>query len=117
MKETFTFNPVGVTFEGRQTILQELEDIYIQSGKCWLVSLVTEPENKFDKNAIAVYIDYKEGVKIGYIEKELTADYRALIPYIINMHTLSIGKNAEGILGISIFVEIDDSILNKINIC
>ena len=40
------------------------------------VSLLPEPENQHDRNAIAVYID---GKQLGYVPAELTADVRQIM--------------------------------------
>jgi HIRAN domain len=43
------------------------------------VTLVREPENKFDKNAVAVWID---GVHVGYIPKNQNAPLAAMIDHL-----------------------------------
>lgn len=59
---------VGVTFEGRQSIIEEMI-----AGQ--QIMLKPEPENEFDQNAIAVYCCYPEHPdfvpeKIGYIPRD-----------------------------------------------
>lgn len=51
---------VGVTFEGRQEIIKQL-------NKSDVITLRREPTNKFDTNAIAVW---SEKGQIGYIGKD-----------------------------------------------
>lgn len=47
--------------------------------------LVHEPNNKYDSNAIAVYGDIEESLKLGYIPKE---DNESLLS-IMNQHSLN----------------------------
>lgn len=62
---------VGVTFDGRQEILQKYFDENYKTGKKRLCRLHHEVDNAYDKNAVAVYI-LGEGIeeKIGYISKK-----------------------------------------------
>lgn len=62
---------------------RKIIDEYLEDEKIWQYSFapeqlefVSEPENKYDPNAIAVYID---GKQIGYVEKELTAHIREIM--------------------------------------
>ena len=72
---------VGVTFDNIQSILPQLK-----SGMPLL--FIREPQNAYDKNAIAVYCN---GYKIGHLSAELAAD---LAPLIDNGNKL-IGKIEE----------------------
>lgn len=51
---------VGVTFEGRQEIIKQLD-------KSDIITIRREPTNKFDTNAIAVW---SEKGQVGYIGKD-----------------------------------------------
>lgn len=60
----------GVTFEGRQLVLDKTH-----AGD--VVLLMLEPENKYDPNAIAVWVYYGNGNglrQIGYIPREIAAE-------------------------------------------
>lgn len=61
----------GVTFEGRQEIIGMMHGNEI-------VMLIPEPENKFDPNAIAVWVAFPpesghEKAQIGYLPREFAA--------------------------------------------
>jgi len=63
---------VGVSYEGRQSILAMMHGTEA-------VRIVPEPENPFDSNALAVYVAFPPesgiGVKqVGYIPRELAKD-------------------------------------------
>jgi hypothetical protein len=60
-EKTIVTNVVGVTFEGRQSIL---ESIYPNTE----LSLVREPDNPYDKNAVAVYCSWSQ---VGYLGRKL----------------------------------------------
>lgn len=63
----------GVTFEGRQGIISML------SGK-EPVRIVAEPDNKFDKNALAVHVSRGGSVEhIGYIPRDLAETFAPLL--------------------------------------
>lgn len=65
---TLNIKVAGVTFEGRQLIIAELSG----NEPC---KIVPEPENKYDRNALAVYVAHKSGVfHVGYIPKEYAAE-------------------------------------------
>lgn len=55
---------------------QNSEAIVTQLGPGAPVTLVREPDNKFDKNAVAVWVD---GKRIGYIPKTTNRPLAALI--------------------------------------
>ena len=77
---------MGVTYN---TTIQD----HLQAAKavgCSLVSakLEAEPNNPYDSNAIAVFIDYGSNwVKIGYIAKELT---RFIHPLLANGNIVTV---------------------------
>ncbi len=64
-----TTSVVGVTFDGRQQHIKEINPLSDD-----LVA-VREPENKYDKNAIHIYIEGKNGRKsCGYINRFLAKE-------------------------------------------
>lgn len=65
----YTTKVVGVTFEGRQSIITHLT-------KGEQILLVREPSNPFDNNAIKVCC--KNGSCFGYIKKDLAARIASL---------------------------------------
>jgi len=68
----------GVTFENRQEALKRLATYKPEQIKA---VLVPEPENKFDKNAIAVRVGVQNGkglFTIGYIPKTFTKVVKAI---------------------------------------
>lgn len=63
----------GVTFEGRQALIAQID----LSDPC---RLEPEPDNAYDKNAIAVKVAHNGAVwHIGYIPKEIAAQ---IAPYL-----------------------------------
>ena len=59
----------GVTFENRQAILAVMRGFEV-------CQLRPEPDNAFDRNAIAIYVEVELGaaaVQIGYVPKDLAA--------------------------------------------
>ena len=60
------FRVVGVTFEGRQAVLKELDNV----GGAEIV-LQADLENEYDENAVAVYAKLGGGLKqAGYVPRE-----------------------------------------------
>lgn len=57
----------GVTFGNRQTALRHLTKY---DSECISIELIREPENKFDKNAVAVVAKVNgKGYKMGYMPR------------------------------------------------
>lgn len=75
---------VGVTFDGIQNILPRLH-----AGMP--LKLVREPNNQYDKNAVAVWCN---GQKIGHLSRDLAADIAPLID-----SGTAVGGTIEGITG------------------
>lgn len=70
---TILVKVAGVTFEGRQGIISML------TGK-EAVRIVAEPENKFDKNALAVHVSRGGEVQhIGYVPRDLAETFAPLL--------------------------------------
>ena len=62
---------VGVTFSNEEYNVNRQDIIKQLSGK-EKVSLRREPKNRFDTNAVAVYVDFNnKKYKIGYLKAEL----------------------------------------------
>lgn len=69
--QTLYSKVAGVTFEGRQQIIEEMIGDEI-------IQLRPEPDNKYDGNAIAVWVAFPpesghEAAQIGYLPKEIAA--------------------------------------------
>lgn len=62
-KDEFYTKAVGVIFEGRQEVIRDVSD-----GE--IVSLVREPENQFDPNAVR--IERRNGQQIGFLKADLS---------------------------------------------
>ena len=62
------YSVAGINFEDRLLIVEEIIN---SNPEKVIVEVIPEPENPYDKNAKAVFID---GKKIGYIPKTSTAD-------------------------------------------
>lgn len=71
---TMTIKVSGVTFEGRQEYLAQLRG----DEPC---RIVPEPENKWDKNALAVHIALPSGkvAHCGFVPKSLAAQIAPLL--------------------------------------
>lgn len=79
--ELFHTKVVGVSFEGRQYILQAIERFNDQEKEEIEVTLRREPDNEYDRNAIAVDVTYidptfmsKVTRQLGYIKRDLAVD-------------------------------------------
>ena len=104
------YDVVGVTFEGRQEILDKFFKNTYKIGGSYAVRLVREPDNKYDKNAVAVYLDLggSDFKQVGYISKQ---ENQKLIADFGKMKTASVasmGPNSFGDIGLTIKVEFDD---------
>ena len=75
----YEFAAVGVTFDNRQDVISELYSDSVKSGIDNIpVVLKKEPQNPYDKNAIAILTT--DGRSIGYVSK----DFNELIGEKIN---------------------------------
>ena len=63
------YSIVGMNHQGTEAVVAELK-----AGAA--VTLVREPDNKFDKNAVAVWID---GRRVGYVPKATNRGLAAMI--------------------------------------
>lgn len=84
--EEITTYAVGVTFEGRQNVIQTLS--YGDQ-----VFLRREPGNPYDKNAI--HIQTKEKQSIGFVNRELAVEITPVIDKIYNIDNLIPAKVAD----------------------
>ncbi len=109
MLTTAMYNVVGVTFENRQAYLQRFYDRYAY-GSHHDVRLEREPENQYDKNAIAVYLDMGgDGYRnVGYISRDENVALGGRLRKMKKAYLSSIGPNAKGDIGLTISVEFDD---------
>lgn len=70
---SLNFKVAGVTYENRQEIIAKLQGTEP-------VVIKPEPENPYDKNAIAVVVGFEgEVYHIGYVPKELAAELAPLL--------------------------------------
>jgi hypothetical protein len=76
--EEFNTKIVGVTFEGRQQVIQVLERLKVTNKEAMQLFLKREPDNKYDPFAIAVFAKYYDEAfmseitrQIGYLKSEL----------------------------------------------
>ena len=83
------YSVAGINMENRHLIIREIIDSQTETAK---VEVVPEPDNKFDPNAKAVYID---GKKIGYIPKALTADLPSPTGYYAVVHGIGFGTGGD----------------------
>lgn len=100
---------VGVTFEGRQQILSDFYKGYKVGGK-YEVILEREPNNPYDKNAIAVHLDvgHMDYKQVGYISKNENQSLGLKLDKLRCARLNSMGPTAKGDLGLTIQVEFDD---------
>ena len=85
-KKTMVYNVVGVTFEGRQKTIQKYYKQLCENGKRLPCHLILEDDNKFDKNAVAVYICGEDKLQqIGYISKDQNSFIRQFFENIFDI--------------------------------
>lgn len=73
---THTFSAAGVTFEGRQKLIKKIIKTCLETGKFKPTKLVPEPSNKFDANAIMIFIGNR---MVGYVPSNINKELQALI--------------------------------------
>lgn len=63
----------------RQSELRALSAGRCERGECveFLAMLMPEPDNKFDRNAVAIY--RQDGGQIGYLSRELAVEFRDMV--------------------------------------
>lgn len=74
------FQIAGVTFEGRQEVLEKLNQEYHEIGFRRFVSLIPDPTNKYDADAVRVEVDI-DGTKyqLGFVPKLINKTILELI--------------------------------------
>ena len=74
------FGIAGVTFNGRQELLEKLWLEIYEGDDRRMVELIPEPENKYDPNAVRIDVNM-DGIKkdIGYVPKDINQNILALL--------------------------------------
>lgn len=106
-----TFNVAGVSFEGRQDIIEKMEKSYLEKGKQAIVRLVPQPDNAMDSNAIMVLAEVEgEGFRhIGYVPRDINEDMLAILPFMENISVKSIGRpTTSNSLGVTVYYKVKD---------
>lgn len=105
MSTTVCYPVVGVSFENRQETLEKFYGGYHVGSKSPAV-LLTEDDNPYDKNAVAVCLVVDDAVSlVGYISRDQNAEVRSRISSIRDTYVNSIGRSPSGLLGLTIAVE------------
>lgn len=98
------FAVVGVTFDNRQELLSELYSDSIKNGIDNIpVILKKEPENTYDKNAIAVLTN--DNQSIGYVSKDFNELIGEKIENIKRSYIKEIYMNKKRIFNAMICIE------------
>lgn len=98
------FAVVGVTFDNRQEILNELYSDSVKNGIDNIpVILQKEPENPYDKNAIAVKT--MDNRSIGYVSKDFNEEIGERLQDIKRSYIRSIYMNKKRIFNAMICIE------------
>ena len=91
-KQCLEFVAVGVTFDNKQQILQELFQLNICNPDVKIkVKLQLQQDNKFDPNAIKIVL--KDGRSIGYVSKQYNSDFKNVIDKILDAYIEQIYMN------------------------
>lgn len=99
------FAAVGVTFENRQDILNEIYSDLIKNGIDNIpIVLKKEPENPYDANAIAITL--LDGRSIGYVSKDFNEEIGNMLQDIKKSYIKSIYMNKKRIFNAMICIEI-----------
>ena len=109
-REVGSFQVAGVTFEGRQELLEKLQMDYIRNPDKKTVDFKSEPENQYDVNAIAVWVDIEgELKKIGYVPKAINLNFKEILNSgkFIRAKITSVANFEGGPLGAKVMFEID----------
>ena len=110
-KETKIYQIVGVTFDGRQEILNEFYKKTYRVGGKFPVLLLLDNTNKYDKNAISVNLEINGKYEnVGFVSKNENVDLRKRFGNINQSLLHSMGPNYRGVIGFSIIVDFDDEI-------
>ena len=103
------YNVVGVTFEGRQDVLNAFYRKY-RVGGAYDVLLEKEPNNPYDSNAIAVVLDVgnSDYRQVGYISKQDNVLLGKMLGRLKKASLHSMGPNAKGEIGLTVLVEFEE---------
>lgn len=104
-----SYHVVGVTFDGRQSILSKFYDSY-RVGKSYNVEFVNEDNNSFDENAVAVMLETEKGKmeKVGYLSGK-NGDNKEFRQYKCKSGNLkSIGPTKTGSIGLVVNAILSD---------
>lgn len=105
MNEVYNFNVAGVS---HKTDNVKIAYSWYLSNKPIQVVFKKEPDNKYDENAIAIYLKYnEEKVQVGYLPKKMneTGDFWEYLAngYIIKAEVIYMGSSSVDLpLGITI---------------
>lgn len=101
------FNVAGVSYSNPNGVSRQK----IISGMSTndLVSMVREPGNQFDKNAIAIFF---AGAQIGYLPKEISCRVTDFAFSPISGAVLSVGSAAAGLLGVRVKFQLPGRAIN-----
>ena len=104
-EETWYYDVVGVTFEGRQQILNDFYKNY-KVGGFHEVKLECEPDNQYDQNAIGVHLDVggSDFKQVGYISRMDNVRLGNMLKTgkFKRASLCSMGPNSKGELGLKI---------------
>lgn len=102
----YEFAAVGVTFDNRQEILNELYSDSVKSGIDNIpVILKKEPENPYDKNAIAIMTT--DNRSIGYVSKDFNELIGEQLDNIKRSYIKDIYMNKKRIFNAMICIELN----------
>lgn len=94
---------VGVTFDKKQEILQQLFQITISDKNIQIpVHFEKQQNNQFDKNAIKICVEDK---CIGYVSKQYNVDFAKILDDIKNSYIKRIYMNNKRIFSAIIKIE------------
>ena len=101
--ETMNYTVVGVTFEGRQDILNEFYRSY-KVGGSYGVRLVNEDGNPYDANAVAVHLETEPGTyrQVGYLSRDVNVTARSMARRLASAKLRSIGPNRKWQIGLTV---------------
>jgi single-stranded-DNA-specific exonuclease len=103
----------GVTFEGRQDVLEdildEIDEAPLPTEKGWPLKVKREPNNPFDSNAIALH--WLDGRSIGHVKREIAQGLAMDIDrgVLVKIYLTEItGNSFDQNLGANIFISVCD---------
>lgn len=103
-KECIDFVAVGVTFDNKQQVLQQLFGLHMSYPNIKIsVKLIPQPQNQFDKNAIKISL--KDGRSLGYVSNQYNSDMLKLLPQIQDSYIKQIYLNNKRIYNALIKLE------------